>query len=300
VIVPTYALPDPIRGDRAQALLAETSPALVPGISLAGGWQTPELAPDTTAAISLCWVTTQPVSEVYAVHLEVTGADGQGYGSHETIPGNGRFPPSLWSVGAPFCDQHPLTVRGDFPAPGLGQIAIQLSAPPQPDGPILEQVFVPSPRVGVVVNRPVLVRAPSTVMATAAQAKPAVLTDVVFEGQLRLLGYDLEAEEGSGYRLRLYWTAERALPESYTIFAHLRDTPTTAFSQSDQMPRQGAYPTTYWRTGELVIDEHWLPVPEPAPTSLQLVLGVYTGERRLLVAVDGGPLEVEAVLQNVP
>ncbi len=300
VIGPTYALPQPVTGPRAQALLEVTSPALVPGIALVGDWTMPELAPDSTGDVTLCWVATQPVDAVYAVRLEVTAADGQGYGVVETLPGDGRYPPSLWMPGVPFCDTYRLPVRGDFPAPALGQLVIQLTDPPRLSGPILEQTFMPSQAVGAATQRPILVRAPADTRPTAATANPLVRTEVVFEDQMRLLGYDLRADGAAGYRLRLYWRAEHELPESYTVFAHLRDTPLTAFSQSDQVPRQGSYPTSLWRPGELVIDDHWLPLPETPPGPLQLVVGVYTPDRRVSVSVGGGAPQAEVVLQTLP
>jgi hypothetical protein len=300
VIVPTYALPQPLTGPRAQALLDVTSPALVPGITLVGDWTMPELTPDGTGDLTLCWVATQPVDAVYAVRLEVTAADGQGYGVVETLPGDGRYPPNLWAPGIPFCDTYRLHVRGDFPAPGLGQLVIQLTEPPRLSGPILEQTFAPSQAVGAAIRRPILVRAPEATLPSAATADPTVQTEVVFEDQMRLLGYDLRAEGAAGYRLRLFWMAKRGLPESYTVFAHLRDTPLTAFSQSDQVPRQGSYPTSLWRPGEIVIDDHWLPLPETPPGPLQLVVGVYTPDRRVFVSVEGGAPQAEVVLQTVP
>jgi len=102
--------------------------------------------------------------------------------------------------------------------------------------------------------------------------------DVHFGGMLRLLGYDLDIEQGS-VRIVLHWQALRRMDVAYKFFIHLYDEQETLIAQADIMPRDWTYPTTWWETGEVVSDRINLSAP---PGRYCLAVGVYhpqTGER---------------------
>jgi hypothetical protein len=69
------------------------------------------------------------------------------------------------------------------------------------------------------------------------------------------LGVEVTKLEGDQARLRLRWRATAPLAGDYTIFAHyLRDG--ERLTQSDARPAGGHYPTTVWRAGDVVVDDH--------------------------------------------
>ena len=62
-------------------------------------------------------------------------------------------------------------------------------------------------------------------------------------------------------------------------------------AQDDSPPAGGYYPTSLWRVGDIVSDEHTLALPEPYdPSRHKLIVGFYQLEtlRRLQVLDEAG------------
>jgi hypothetical protein len=116
--------------------------------------------------------------------------------------------------------------------------------------------------------------------------------DAQFGADIRLLGYDL-AGEGREYGLTLVWQAINAPPEDLTVFVHLlRPDGTCCAWQSDAAPQGGAYPTSRWVAGEVVIDIYGIVIPDDAPPGeYALEVGLYRPETgaRLPLTLDGAP-----------
>jgi hypothetical protein len=75
-------------------------------------------------------------------------------------------------------------------------------------------------------------------------------------------------------------------------------------SQHDGMPVGGLYPTTLWKAGEEVEDEHPLSLStDLVPGDYRLLVGLYrpeTGERLPVLGSDGQPVGDSAELATVP
>jgi hypothetical protein len=120
-------------------------------------------------------------------------------------------------------------------------------------------------------------------------------------GQIELLGYDLSADQirlrrersaerpGDTLELTLYWHALTELEEDYTVFTHLLGESYNPaggnffWGQKDNMPLNGAYPTSRWLQNEVVVDRYAVAVQPDAPPGLYLIeVGMYlleTGQR---------------------
>ncbi len=113
-----------------------------------------------------------------------------------------------------------------------------------------------------------------------------------FGGQIALAGYTLTGD-GDTRRLELVWQAEAQPAADFTVFVHvLRPDGTCCDWQADAMPRGGAYPTSRWRPGEVVVDTYEIALPEGAAAGgLAIEVGLYIAEtgQRLGVTVDGQP-----------
>jgi hypothetical protein len=96
-----------------------------------------------------------------------------------------------------------------------------------------------------------------------------------FEKGLTLVGHRLTTVLPQELRLSLLWRAEAEIETDYTVFVHLtRDD--TILAQDDSFPAGGYYPTSLWRVGDIVDDEHTLTLPEPYdPTKHKLIVGFY-------------------------
>lgn len=89
--------------------------------------------------------------------------------------------------------------------------------------------------------------------------------------------------------MTLYWLSPRRPDKDYKVFVHLRDlADQQMISQHDGDPVYGFTPMTRWEPGELIADEHLLPLPANLqPGTYQLWVGMYdpaSGER--LISVD--------------
>jgi hypothetical protein len=88
----------------------------------------------------------------------------------------------------------------------------------------------------------------------------------------------LTGGSGGGLRVRLRWRATAPLAEDYTVFLHyLRDGERIA--QADSRPAGGHYPTTIWRPGDVVNDDHYVEgVSESLPGHDGLIIGFWQPE----------------------
>ncbi len=122
-----------------------------------------------------------------------------------------------------------------------------------------------------------------------------------FEEGLTLVGHRLAAVSPQELRLSLLWRAEAEIEADYTVFVHLMrdgfDTPSATqpkdaiLAQDDSPPAGGYYPTSLWRVGDIVSDEHTLALPEPYdPSKHKLIVGFYQLEtlHRLQVLDEAG------------
>jgi len=128
-----------------------------------------------------------------------------------------------------------------------------------------------------------------TYTATSATI-PAGEPEACFEKGLTLVGHRLAAVSPQELRLSLLWRAEAEIEADYTVFVQLtRDD--AILAQDDSPPAGGYYPTSLWRVGDIVSDEHTLSLPEPYdPGRHKLIVGFYQLEtlRRLQVLDKAG------------
>jgi len=117
---------------------------------------------------------------------------------------------------------------------------------------------------------------------------------------LELVGLSLEGSD-EGPSVTLWWRSLSSMDIDYTVFVHLLDETGEMVAQSDSMPNRGQSPTSIWRSGDVIRDEHQLPTTE-APSAGTLLIGVYNLDTLLrLPAIQGGrPLPDHAFRHAVP
>jgi hypothetical protein len=94
-------------------------------------------------------------------------------------------------------------------------------------------------------------------------------------GEAELLGYDLQ-QDSSALRLSLHWQAVQRMSTDWTVFVHLFDPETEHIAaQWDAKPLRGAYPTNWWRTGEVVSDEVVLDLADVPAGTYRVGVGLY-------------------------
>lgn len=147
---------------------------------------------------------------------------------------------------------------------------------------------------------------------TRVFAKPTMpqAVDALFGKQIALLGFGVAVESngstgsvgmmprsvafGSKMRFVFAWRAATEPEASYTVFLQLLDEENQLVSQEDSLPVGGAAPTDTWVKGEVIVDEHVLPVPaDLKPGRGTVIVGFYdarTGQR--LMVGDGDYLRL--------
>jgi mannosyltransferase len=85
--------------------------------------------------------------------------------------------------------------------------------------------------------------------------------------------------------VRLIWTAVQSITGNYKVFVHLYSADGRLVAQHDAVPVNDLRPTSSWRPGEMITDNHglWLPAGMAGP--LRLVVGIYDpvdGKRLML------------------
>ncbi len=108
-------------------------------------------------------------------------------------------------------------------------------------------------------------------------------------GPVTLVGCDVEPlVPGEGVRVRLYWQTSAPVSQDYTVFVQLFGPEGEMWGQADSMPQGGTLPTSAWKVGLALADDHVVEVPADAPAGgYYLLLGLYDAASMLRVqAVD--------------
>lgn len=131
---------------------------------------------------------------------------------------------------------------------------------------------------------------------------PAGEPEARFEKGVALVDHQLFVVSPQQLRLRLLWQAEAEIETDYTVFVHLTRGD-AILDQDDSPPARGYYPTSLWRVGDIVDDEHTLALPEPYdPAEHRIIVGLYNLEtlQRLQVLDQGGkPVSDHLILDEM-
>ncbi len=113
--------------------------------------------------------------------------------------------------------------------------------------------------------------------ATPPRQTGAYPVNATLDGQVRLLGYDLDlsdAKPGGEITVTLYWEALGPISQNKQVFVHLYDG--FMWAQHDGAPECAINPTTRWEPGQVVADPHLLELPEVMEIDkVPLLVGMY-------------------------
>ena len=120
----------------------------------------------------------------------------------------------------------------------------------------------------------------------------------IWEG-ISLEGYDLDASRyhpGSIVYLQLWWACDAQVTRDWKVFTHLlgpaKPDGSYVWAGDDAEPGQGSVPTSTWQIGELILDEHQLPLPADLPPGEYLLeIGLYEANSGRRAAVLVSPLD---------
>lgn len=145
--------------------------------------------------------------------------------------------------------------------------------------------------------------------AQAAQVKQS--TGYRLGGKIGLVGIgvgkdgrssfdEMSFRPGDKIPLRLVWRAETSIKEDYTVFLQLLSPDGRVVAQADGQPSGGGFPTSFWDSGETLVDDREIALPAGLPSGqYTLITGMYllsTGER-LKVESGGDSVNLGTVIR---
>ncbi len=222
--------------------------------------------------LTLYWSAQETPSKMLDVRLLL--ADGRGVPVREIINHHpGENVTIGWEAGMITRDQYTLPL-----AQGIQPIGYQLSialldaATGQPlplqdsPGQSAEAVLLPS---GGLLKLPP-VKQMAQVMDDYPQLQPV---GVVFGDAVELSLQTVEVVDGA-LLLTLVWQVLEPLPADYTLFLHILNPDGSLALSGDGQPTEGVYPTSFWEPGELIVDQHTIPLDLP-PGKYDVQVGLY-------------------------
>ncbi len=136
-------------------------------------------------------------------------------------------------------------------------------------------------RVALATEDNIVVLGPWRVRAADEPSAPAQPTDFylgsTYENtEVRLAGVTYDSVLDETLHVTLTWKARAPLPTDYVAFVHLLDTAGKMVAQHDGPPARGAYPTSWWLPGDVILDQHTLSLSSGLDTqSWRLHVGLY-------------------------
>ncbi len=199
--------------------------------------------------VQLQWLTRQAVTNNYNYSLRLVDSDGIEISQFDSQPGYGYLPSSGWRPGRWIDDWQTLSLPQN----------IESSYPESPYSLVVRLYDVGTGEV-VLIRRLGELDWQNGNLATIESIPLFALpnniqtTEVTFEEEIRLGGYDLQYSADT-LLLNLYWQSLAAGHEDYFHFVHLVDQETGEIvAQHDSMPRNDTYPTSQWLKNEVVLD----------------------------------------------
>ena len=107
--------------------------------------------------------------------------------------------------------------------------------------------------------------------------------EVNYEGEIRLLGYDIEEKvirPGEALHVTLYWQSLKVMGRDYTVYLKLFGPENEVIGQIDTYPGLGSFPTTLWHEGYIIKDTYALGIERPVkpPFAAFIEVGLYERE----------------------
>ncbi len=240
-----------------------------------------------TLDVTLYWQALAPLAEDYILALQLVSpvpGDTTLRLNYNSWPGRGNYPTTAWRPGEVIADRYRLRLpEADFPTQVWD---LHLALYHQETGDRLP-VRVGKVAIGdhLVLSR---LRVPGRLPDCPEEGK--LISEVRFDTCTTLTHAWIISDREST-RVVLCWKAQAAFPADYTVFVHALDDAGALVGSGDGPPMQGAFPTSLWRPGDVILDTHYLTIEQD--TALQrITVGLYNlaDGSRLSASVDGAPV----------
>jgi len=253
--------------------------------------------PGEKVNIAVQWQTRQTMNRRYVASFHLLDAALTMQGQIDHVLGNDfEYPNLLWTPGEVISQRFALPVDSDAP-PGLYTVEFGVYHQDFGDFTFLPITTPdqPEPRERINLGR-------LRVLDPAHADPPPIPLDATVGPAITLTGYELQPETprpGQPLELTLYWQTRGTPVEDYTVFTQLLGPDGRVWSQRDNPPQQGRYPTSVWAAADRIVDRYHLELPADAPPGdYHLLTGMYRwpgGERLPAATAEGVPYPNNAI-----
>ncbi len=290
-ILPAFFAPPPLRSPDAVSPASPTDVTFGESIRLLG--YDLNVRPEKRFLdVTLYWQATGPITQDYNMALQmvspVPGDDTLRW-TYDSWPGRGNYPTTAWRPGVAIVDRYRFRLPdADFPTQAWDFHLVVYEE---------TMTLLPVRADGMPVgNRWVLsrLRWPGKLPSCPEDGRLAL--DVRF-GNAIALTHALVVPEPPDVRVILCWKSLNPLPQDEHVFVHLYDAEGRLLQAGDSPPMGGAFPTSLWQPGDIVMDVHTLQ-DVALQAGNRIAVGWYhlqSGER-LPATRDGEPVQDNAVL----
>jgi len=233
------------------------------------------VTPGDILQLTLFWQAITPMKQRYKVFTHVLDPYGHLVGQRDAEPGGGAKITTLWAAGEQITDNYGLLI---LPGTPPGKYLLEVGLYGADDGLRLSVVNSKREAGDSVVLQTVQVL-PATASPPLSVLGLTRENDVLFQS-LRLRGYTLAklgAEHdpaaplhpGDILHLTLFWEATGQVTDDATITLRFIDSTGRVRLERTTQPTEGMYRASQWLAGQLVRDQHNIPLPG------DLAAGVY-------------------------
>lgn len=240
--------------------------------------------------VTLYWQTDAPLREDYMMALQLVSpvpGDNTLRWTYDSWPGRGNYPTSAWQPGKVIQDRYRfrlpaadfLTQAWDlqlalYRDAGTTRLPISIGGVPVGDRLVLGRYRLPG--------------------KTPTCPESGRLTADVRLGESVALTHATVVPADAGARVILCWESLAPLLTDYHIFVHLYDAAGNLLAAGDGPPMNGAFPSSLWEPGDVILDIHYLP---PSAEGARIAVGMYRLEDgvRLPVTIGGNDLPDAAI-----
>lgn len=239
--------------------------------------------------VTLYWQAIAPMTSDYVMALQLVSpvpGDNTLRWTYDSWPGRGNYPTSAWQPGEVVRDRHRFYLPpADFPTQAW-DLQVVLYDPKEGSLPVSMEGTVIGGRL--ILER---LRLPGT---TPVCPESDRLMAQVRLGESVALTYAGVMTDEIGTRVTLCWQSLAPLADDYHVFVHLYDASGTLLAAGDGPPMGGAFPTSLWQPGDVILDVHPLPLLVEGG---RVAVGLYRlGDGvRLPVTVGGVPVPDAAI-----
>ncbi len=239
--------------------------------------------------ITLYWQATMPVPEDYVMALQLVSpvpGDNTLRWTYDSWPGHGNYPTSAWKPGEVVQDRYRFRLPAADFLTQAWDLQVVLYEPEKGGLPV---------RVGEtpVGNRLILYRLRLPGREPVCPESGRLSSDVRLGGSVALTHAEV-VPEPDGAQVLLCWKSFAPLDRDYQVFVHLYNASGALVAAGDGPPMGGAFPSSLWQPGDVVLAIHRLPALVEGG---RVAVGLYRLDdgTRLPVTMGGEPVPDAAI-----